>query len=136
MNFLDLFKRYLPQILAFLQGQSVKIMEKPEPIAPVQVHADKPSVPPQDASVSIDWSNPKCQITQHFTVEDACMLHSWNRLANETDGLTPDMKNLLIVLCKKMEEIHTFLGCSMNVHCMFRSQQYNKEVVKAIPNDV
>ena len=35
-----------------------------------------------------------------------------------------------------MEEIRKILGCSLNVHCMFRSQKYNQEVVKAIPNDV
>lgn len=124
----------MPQILSFLQGQSKQIMEKPVPAAPVQVHIDLPS-PAQDPSVSIDWNNPKCPITQHFTVEDACMLHSWNRLANESDGLDDQMKAKLVILCKKMEEIRAFLGCSMNVHCIFRSQQYNKEVVKANPND-
>ena len=54
----------------------------------------------------------------------------------EIDGLTEDGKIKLIVLCKKMEEIRAFLNCSINVHCMYRSQEYNKEVVKAIPNDV
>jgi hypothetical protein len=35
-----------------------------------------------------------------------------------------------------MEEIRTILGCAINVHCMFRSQDYNSQVVKAIPDDV
>ena len=107
------------------------------PMVSVTIPLDTPapsSAPAQPAP--IDWLSPDCKITEHFTVADACMLHSWNRLANETDGCNDAMKAKLVVLCQKMEEIRTFLGCSMNVHCMFRSQQYNQQVVKAIPNDV
>jgi hypothetical protein len=86
--------------------------------------------------MEINWEDSSCQITEHFTVGDAIMLHSWNRLANESDGLTDDGKAKLQVLCQKMEEVREYLGCPMNVHCTFRSQQYNKEVVGAIPNDV
>jgi hypothetical protein len=85
---------------------------------------------------AINWESPTCNITQHFLVGDAITLHSWDRLANEDDGLTDDGKQKLVILCNKMEEIRTFLGCPINVHCMFRSQKYNQEVVKAIPNDV
>jgi hypothetical protein len=84
----------------------------------------------------IDWTHPTGNLTLHFLVGDAITLHSWNRLANESDGLTDEGKARLIVLCQKMEEVRAYLGCGMNVHCMFRSQEYNKEVVKAIPNDV
>src|ERR1700676_5519498 len=84
----------------------------------------------------IDWNDTKCQVTEHFRVGGCIMLHSWNRLANESDGLTDDGKNKLIVLCQKMEEIRAILGCPINVHCMFRSPDYNSQVVKAIPNDV
>ncbi len=86
--------------------------------------------------MDIDWTNSNCQITEHFTVGDAITLHAWNRLANDQDGLTDDGKNNLIALCQKMEEVRTLLGCPINVHCMFRSQDYNSQVVKAIPNDV
>ena len=63
-------------------------------------------------------------------------LHAWNRLANESDGLTEEGKEKLIILCNKMEEIRELLSCPINVHCMYRSPEYNKEIVKAIPNDV
>lgn len=86
--------------------------------------------------MDIDWTNASCNITDHFTVGDAITLHSWNRLANDQDGLDDDGKNKLVILCQKMEEIRTLLNCPINVHCMFRSQDYNAQVVKAIPNDV
>jgi len=86
--------------------------------------------------MAIDWTDANCAVTEHFTVGDAITLHSWNRLANDQDGLTEDGQNSLIALCQKMEEIRTILGCPINVHCMFRSQDYNAQVVKAIPNDV
>lgn len=86
--------------------------------------------------MDIDWTNSTSSITEHFTVGDAITLHAWNRLANEQDGLTDDGKNKLIALCQKMEKIREFLDSPINVHCMFRSQEYNSKVVGAIPNDV
>lgn len=107
-----------------------------QPIAQVTIPLPDSTPAPKAGPTVIDWNSPDCKITTHFTVGDACMLHTWNRLANETDGFNDQMKMKLVALCNKMEEIREFLGCSMNVHCMFRSQQYNKEVVHAIPNDV
>lgn len=71
----------------------------------------------------MDWTNSTDQVTEHFTVSDALMLHSWNKLATEADGADFD---LLTTLCQKMEEIRALLGCPINVHCMFRSQAYNQ----------
>lgn len=73
--------------------------------------------------MDIDWTNPAAQVTEHFTVSDCLMLHSWNRLATEADGADFDK---LVALCSKMEEIRTILGCPINVHCMLRSQAYNQ----------
>lgn len=83
----------------------------------------------------IDWTNENDNITAHFTVRDALLLHSYNRLANESDGLTEEGKDSLVKLCEKMEEIRDLLDCPVSVHCMFRSQEYNK-TIGAIPNDV
>jgi hypothetical protein len=71
----------------------------------------------------IDWTNPNEQVTEHFTVNDCLMLHSWNRLATADDGADLDK---LATLCAKMEEVRNALGCPINVHCMFRSQAYNQ----------
>lgn len=86
--------------------------------------------------MNIDWTNANMHVTDHFTVGDCLTLHAWNRLANEKDGLTGEGKVRLIELCQKMEEIRALLSCPISVHCMFRSQDYNAQVVKAIPNDV
>lgn len=72
----------------------------------------------------IDWTNPKDKVTEHFTVNDCLMLHNWNRLATDADGAD---FNALQTLCNKLEEVRTLLNCSMNVHCMFRSKEYNIE---------
>lgn len=76
---------------------------------------------------NIDWADEHCHITDHFTVKEAILLNNWKRLANdEEDLLTEYVKNNLIVVCNKMEEIRTLLGNkSINVHCMFRSERYN-----------
>jgi len=73
---------------------------------------------------NIDWTDPKANVTEHFTVNDCLMLHNWNRLATEADGAN---FNSLIILCDKMEEVRSTLECPINVHCTFRSQDYNKE---------
>lgn len=82
---------------------------------------------PEDAKPAakpgIDWTDPSCHVTSHFTVKDCLMLHSWNRLATEEDGA--DFEKL-IALCDKMEQVRNVLECEINVHCMFRSQAYNE----------
>jgi hypothetical protein len=69
-----------------------------------------------------DWTNKDDKVTPHFTVGDALMLHSWGRLATEADGADFDK---LTTLCQKLEEVRDALGCPINIHCMFRSPQYN-----------
>lgn len=83
----------------------------------------------------IDWTNKTSQVTDHFTVEDCLILHNWNRLATEADGAD---FNKLQTLCNKMEEIRSILNCPINVHCMFRSKEYNIEQGILLPtgNDV
>lgn len=70
----------------------------------------------------IDWTNPNAQVTEHFTVKDLCFLHAWGRLATEADGA--DFAKLE-VLAQKAEQVRSMLGVPMNVHCGFRSAQYN-----------
>jgi len=114
---------------------SIPIGNPPEAINPFnEIAASKD---PNYANPAIDWTNPECKVTTHFTVSDCLMLHSWNRLANEAqDGVTDGGKAKLITLCQKMEEVRVLLGCPINVHCMYRSPDYNAQVVKAIPDDV
>ena len=78
----------------------------------------------------IDWTNPNEKVTEHFTVRDCLMLHNWNRLATADDGADFDK---LTILCQKMEEVREILGCPVNVHCMFRSAEYNIEQKILLP---
>jgi hypothetical protein len=73
--------------------------------------------------MDIDWTDPKSQVTEHFTVGDCLTLHSWNRLATEADGANFEE---LTNLCQILEQVRDALGCPMSVHCIFRSQDYNK----------
>lgn len=83
---------------------------------------NKPEDPVKE-QIGIDWSNTTDHVTEHFTVGDALTLHGWNRLATEVDGAYFEK---LMVLCKKMEEIRTILGCPVKIHCMYRSSAYNQ----------
>ena len=74
---------------------------------------------------NINWSDPNFNITPHFTVGEAITLHNWNRLATKDDGFVPID---IIQTCEMMEKIRDFLGCAINVHCMYRSSAYNLEI--------
>jgi len=122
-------------IADFLLGllESFAVSKRVE--AQVEVPVDVPP-PSTDAKPPIDWTDPKCQVTDHFTVGEAITLHAWNRLADATDDLTDNTKASIVHLCQIMEEVRTILGCAINTHCIFRSVKYNQEVLKSLPNDV
>jgi len=70
----------------------------------------------------IDWTDAQCMVSDYFKVGEALILHNWNRLATEDDGVNFDQ---IEALCQKLDQVRELLGCPMNVHCMFRSQDYN-----------
>lgn len=84
----------------------------------------------------IDWTDVTCQVTEHFSVGECLTLHEWNRLANEQDGVTDEVKANIVSLCQIMEQIRGILDCLINTHCIFRSVQYNEQVLHSLPNDV
>lgn len=73
----------------------------------------------------LNWEDPNCKVTMHFTVRDCLWLNQWSRLANESDGLTDEHKTNLVTLCNKLEEIRSVLGSPMFVHSMFRPPRYS-----------
>lgn len=83
----------------------------------------------------IDWTNPACHVTDHFTVKECLWLHQWGRLANEDDGLNDVIKDNLKHLCDVLEDIRNLFGGPMSVHCMYRSPDYNDQI-GAPRNDV
>lgn len=126
------------KILATITKFLVSFFSKRSPSieAKIEIPIDPPAPEENTPAPEIDWTNPECLVTPHFKVKDAIMLHAWNRLANDQDGLTDDGRDKLVALCNVMEQVRVYLGCPINVHCIFRSEKYNQEVVKAIPNDV
>ena len=76
---------------------------------------------------TINWSDPKSQVSTHFSVGDCITLPTWGRLANEADGLTDTIKDNLVHLCANMEGVRAYLGNRpIQVHCTYRPEAYNK----------
>lgn len=72
----------------------------------------------------ISWLNPKANITEHFTVHEACYLPSWQMLHDPT----PEEQDNLLKICRLMEQVRALFGKSINVHCMIRPTDYNKKI--------
>lgn len=78
---------------------------------------------------NINWLNGEAQVTTNLKVHDCLWLPQWNRLVNEEDGLTDEVKDNLINLCSKLEVVRHFLGdAPIIIHCMFRPLNYNEIV--------
>lgn len=107
---------FLGAVLNFIVG----LLYKNETVASVTVPLDSA---PKKPSEKINWTNMDENVTENFTVRDCLMLHSYNRLATAQDGADFDK---LVDLCNKMEEVRNILACSVNVHCMYRSEAYNQ----------
>lgn len=74
----------------------------------------------------IDWTNPEFKVSSHFTVYECLWLKQWNRLANEADGLTDDIKGSIENFCvNTMDMVRNFIGFPINVHCLYRPPQYS-----------
>ena len=123
---MDLWKSLLELVLGLLTKKEVEVS------IPIETPAVEAEFEPkkQPSPSDIDWTNPNWHVTEHFLVKDCLMLHSWNRLGTELDGANFEK---LITLCNKMEEIRGILGCSINVHCMYRSSKYNIEQKILLP---
>lgn len=79
----------------------------------------------------INWTDPKCNITPNFTVKEALWLPHWNRLANGDDGVTEEVRHNLLSLCNILEELRRdVLVHPIHVHSMFRSEDYNRLILK------
>lgn len=124
MNLLNNLLQLLVGLFSKDKGASVQIsVDLPAPTAPIK--ENKMTEQPQ-----IDWADGACRVTPNFTVAECLTLHAWNRLGTELDGANFEK---LITLCQKMEEIRAILGCGINVHCTYRSSQYNIEQKILLP---
>jgi zinc D-Ala-D-Ala carboxypeptidase len=81
----------------------------------------------------IDWTNPTDKVSNHFSVHECLWLPTWNRMANESDGLDDNVKTNLITLCSKLDQLRDVLNKSINVHVTLRPEAYN-QLIGGAPN--
>lgn len=86
---------------------------------------NKPTAPKDQL---IDWANPRCKITDHFTVGDALMLREWGRLATKADGLTDEIKTNIVTAAQWMEKARAILGKPVFVKSWYRPKVYNSVI--------
>ena len=98
------------------------VNEVQKPVASVVVQETAP------VKSDIDWTKGEVHVSEHFTVKDMIFLPSWNRLANEADGLDAATKANLIDLAKHMELARAFFGKPIITHVTLRPVEYNKTI--------
>lgn len=77
--------------------------------------------------MEINWKDPNAKISKYFTVKEAIWLERWNRLAEDVDGLTPEVcDNIVKFFTETVDEIREILGDAMFSKSCFRSDAYNK----------
>ena len=73
----------------------------------------------------IDWTNAEAMVSAHFSVEECLLLHTWRRLADETDVLDDTVKANLVQACGVFDKVRDFLGLPMLVHSIYRPAAYS-----------
>jgi zinc D-Ala-D-Ala carboxypeptidase len=73
------------------------------------------------------------KISHWFTWPEATYLPSWDRVAEEKDGLTEEVKTNLEKVFRKLDSIRDHFNRPINVHVAFRPTEYNK-LVKGAAN--
>lgn len=106
---------------------------KPQPPPTTQIMPQSVSTPastsePQLAPGKpiIDWTDPNSKVSKYFTVKEMIFLPTWNRLANESDGLNDTVKANLIDLAKTMDVVREYFNLPVKVHVAYRPTLYNK----------
>jgi len=80
---------------------------------------------PWEDWMKIDWKNPSCLVTEHFTVKELIWLRKWNRLANEADGLNTGIKLALVETAHLAEDVRAVLGVPLMITSFFRPTSYS-----------
>ena len=76
-------------------------------------------------NANINWADPTCKVSDHFTVKDCCWLPTWGRLHSPSDTEKHNLMNLI----QKMEVVRAFLGNRpISVNCCIRPVEYNRQI--------
>ena len=78
-------------------------------------------IPEQAAKQTVDWNDPNCKISKHFTVKEALWLPSWQVMHIPSE----EEKANILKHAANMDKIREFLGASLNVHCWIRPGALN-----------
>lgn len=62
---------------------------------------------------------------KYFTWKEALWLPQWNRMADETDGVTDEVLENVKVTAQWMDQIRDYAGAPIRVHCWVRPTAYN-----------
>lgn len=124
----SIWQQLLEVGLNALQANKPKIQQAVTNAVVSQVQKPVAPVVAQETAPGIDWSNPDFHVTEHFTVHDLIWLPSWNRLANEADGLDEVTKSNLVNLAHSMETVRAFFGKPIVTHVALRPVEYNKTI--------
>lgn len=73
----------------------------------------------------MNWSNPTDKVAKYFTVKEALFLPTWNRLANEEDGLNDKVKVSLIKTFAILDKVRELFNKPVIVHVAYRPAPYN-----------
>lgn len=73
----------------------------------------------------IDWKDPYCHVTPHFTVHDCLWLPS---IATIADVPSPEILSNLVKICEAGERVRATIGQPMNVTSMYRPPLYSPRV--------
>lgn len=71
--------------------------------------------------MSINWLDPKAQITLHFTVHDALWLPSWKAYHIPTE----EEKAAIVITAQKAEEVRALLNTPLHVISWLRPKEAN-----------
>jgi len=79
------------------------------------------------ASSGIDWENPSCKISEHFTVKDAVYLNSWKAYHKPSEEQKQAMVSIALGIDKAVDAVGQELGKPMqvNVHAFIRPEVAN-----------
>lgn len=72
------------------------------------------------------------KISKYFTWKEAIWLPSWNRMANQNDGLDEIVINNLNKTFQVMDEIRELFNVPIKVHVAYRPLEYNKQIGGAL----
>lgn len=67
-------------------------------------------------------------ISKYFCYKHALFLPSWDRYAEEKDGLTDQVLDRLTHLFLKLDLVQDFLGAPLIIHVAYRPQAYNQKI--------